>query len=443
MAISKTKSKIQIEIVNGTKPDIVISPERANKVIEYLKRARISMLLHTPFFGTMACHLKLVAADNWIDTAATDGRHFYYNHDFIEKLSPEERVFLFAHEVLHNVYGHTGELNRTGDRDRRLANIAQDYVINLDLVNAKVGTFPTSVPGLLDHKYAGLSSEEVYDLLFQEREKNKQSGGKGGMSDGDLDKLLDKLLDKHLEPGEGEDAGDKENDGTGKNGPIPMTAEERAGLRDEIREALLNAAQTAKAGSLPLGVQRIVGQLTEPKMNWKQILNQHLESLVLHDHSWMRTSRIGWDIDAILPGMLPGTEVNCVVAIDMSGSISAEQARTFLSEVKGIMDQFDEYKIHVFTYDTQVYNHKIFSNDGFEDIMTYEPKGGGGTDFNVIYDFIREQKIECPQVLNFTDMYPNSGWGVPDDPDKVIHVAHGTKTIQAPFGVTVYFDETA
>lgn len=437
MAIS---NKLKIEIVKGTKPPVEISPARLSKGVDLLRRARIGMLLQTPFFGTMACRLELVPADNWIETAATDGKHFYYNHDFIEKLAatdPEELIFLFAHEVLHNIYGHTGENNRTGDRDPRLANIAQDYVINLDLVNAKVGKFPTSVPGLLDRKYADLSSEEVYELLKEEREKSKKTGGRSGMSDGDLEDLLNKLLDQHLDP---DDAKPSEGANDGKNGPIQMSAEERAGLRDEIREAVLNAAQTAKAGSLPLGVQRIVGTLSAPKMNWKQILNQHLESLVLHDYSWMRISRIGWDIDAVLPGMLPGTEVNCVVAIDMSGSISVEQARDFLSEVKGIMDQFDEYKIHVFTYDTQVYNHKIFTNDGFEDITQYEPKGGGGTDFNVIYDFIRDQKIEAPQVLNFTDMYPNSGWGIPDDPDKVIHVAHGTKTIEAPFGITVYYE---
>lgn len=423
--------QIQIQVENGKVktevieiPKIEIPASRRAKVIDKLRTARINMLLNAPFFGSLACRLTLIPADDWVDTAATDGRNFYYNHDFVEKLNGEELVFLFGHEVLHNVYGHTEIGGRVGDRDKRLANVAMDYAINLDLVKHRIGKFPTSVEGLLDHKYEGMCFEEIYDLLNKQRKEK----GKNGMSDSDLDDLLDKLLDKHLEPGEG------------KDGKETGSATDRASLRDEMRAAIISAAQTCKnAGDLPLGVQRIIGQLTAPKMDWKQILNQHLESTNVYDHSWMKISRLGWDLDAILPGMLPGSEINCTVAIDMSGSIGQEQARAFLSEVQGIMDQFDEYKIHVFTYDTKVYNHKIFSSDGFEDIRAYEPMGGGGTDFNCIYEYLKDNDLKPDQLLNFTDMYPGGSWG--DESYCSTIFCSISKGIEAPFGTTIYVGE--
>ena len=100
--------------------------EEANKVVtvtnpkvdaearEKLITARIGLLLRAPFFGNLATRLTLINADAWCPTAATDGRKFYYNSEFIKKLPAKQVEFLFGHEVLHNVYDH---LSRRGERD--------------------------------------------------------------------------------------------------------------------------------------------------------------------------------------------------------------------------------------------------------------------------------------------------------------------------------------
>ena len=112
-------------------------------VREKLITARVGLLLRASFFGNLATRLKLVNADEWCPTAATDGRNFYYNSRFVNDLKPKEVEFLFGHEVLHCVYDHMG---RRGDRDAQLWNIADDYCVNADLKKHRVGEFITTVP---------------------------------------------------------------------------------------------------------------------------------------------------------------------------------------------------------------------------------------------------------------------------------------------------------
>ena len=169
-------------------------------VREKLITARVGLLLRASFFGNLATRLKLVNADEWCPTAATDGRNFYYNTRFIDMLKPKEVEFLFGHEVLHCVYDHMG---RRGDRDPQLWNVADDYCVNADLKKHRVGEFITTVPCLYESKYEGMSAEEVYDILYENAEKI------------DIGDLIDKLLDDHLD-GEGDgESGDKEGDQKG------------------------------------------------------------------------------------------------------------------------------------------------------------------------------------------------------------------------------------
>ena len=97
-------------------------PKLDREVREKLITARVGLLLKASFFGNLATRLKLVNADEWCATAATDGRHFYYNTRFVNMLRPKEIEFLFGHEVLHCVYDHFG---RRGERDPQIWNIAK------------------------------------------------------------------------------------------------------------------------------------------------------------------------------------------------------------------------------------------------------------------------------------------------------------------------------
>ena len=146
----------------------VTDPKVNAAALEKLITARVGLLLKAGFFGNLATRLKLKNADEWCATAATDGRHFWYNSNFINSLSLRECEFLFGHEVLHVVYDH---LSRREHRDPILSNIAADYCVNQDLVDHNIGTRITKVPILLNVKYRGMSFEEVYDDLFKNAKK--------------------------------------------------------------------------------------------------------------------------------------------------------------------------------------------------------------------------------------------------------------------------------
>jgi predicted metal-dependent peptidase len=392
---------------------------------ERLITARISLLLRHSFFGNLATRLKLINADEWCATAATDGVNFYYNSRFIMLLRTKEVEFLVGHEVLHVVYDHMG---RRGTRDPQIWNIADDYTVNADLKRHKVGEFITSVPCLYELKYDGKAAEEIYDDLM----KNVQQIS--------LQDLIDQLIDDHMD---GDD--DDDGDGEGEDGDKPgrgkrpkMSPEERERVRQEVKQAIINAAQSAEAGSIPKGVERLIKQHTAPIMPWRELIQTNLTSSIRTDFTWMRPSRKGWDMDAIMPGMTPGEEIDVVVAIDMSGSISAKQAQAFLGETGGMMDSFDGFKVHVFCFDTEIYNPQDFTSDNMDTIDSYVPAGGGGTDFDAIFKYLREEGNVPKRLICFTDGYPCGSWGDEDYCDTT-WIIHGSEDITPPFGTWAYY----
>jgi predicted metal-dependent peptidase len=424
--ISKSKSKKR-----SAKFDNLVGP--TDSKIDALARerlitARIGLLLRHSFFGNLATRMSLTNADEWCSTAATDGLKFYYNSRFIMMLKPKEVEFLVGHEVLHVVYDH---MDRRGNRDPQMWNIADDYAVNADLKRHKVGQFITTVPCLYEQKYDGKAAEEIYDDLMKNAEKI------------DINSLIDQMIDDHLDSQEGEgEEGDSEGDGNkpGKGKRPQMSPEERERARQEIKQAIINAAQSAEAGQLPSGVERLIRQHTNPQMPWRELIQTNLTSAIRSDYSWMRPSRRGWHMDAIMPGMTPGQEIDVVVTLDMSGSISDKQAQAFLGEIAGMMDAFDGYKVHVFCFDTKTYNPQDFTSENMDTIDSYEPQGGGGTDFDCIFEYLKEIGNVPKRLIVFTDGYPCGSWGDADYCDTT-WIIHGDKNPNPPFGTFALYDE--
>ena len=203
---------------------------------------------------------------------------------------------------------------------------------------------------------------------------------------------------------------------------------------------LAAAATTDGAGNLPAGVKRLIKDLTEPQMNWRELLRMQLESTIKSDFTWMRASRKGWHMDAVMPGMKLDPMIDIAIALDASGSISETMLKEFMSEIQGIMDSFPAYKIHVITFDTRAYNPAQYDSDNLDDICDYEVKGGGGTDFDCIFKYLKDNEIEPKRLVVFTDGYPCGSWGDENYADTV-WILHGTTTIVPPWGQHAYYDE--
>ena len=430
----------QSELKNFT-PDPDITPEALEimrvEVMDRIITARIGLLLRHPFFGNMATRLRIVAADEWLGTAAVDGRNLYYNTQFFNAMNNKEIEFVVAHEILHMVFDHMG---RREDRDPMIYNISADYIVNNTLVRDRIGTIPSIVQCYQDFKYEGWTSEEVYDDVYEEAKKNGE----------EYLKQLGEMLDEHLDMEDGDEGssdGDMGEDGNGNatSGSKPTySKEEEKQIKDEIKENMISAAQSAGAGNVPGAVQRIIKELTEPKMNWREIIRQSVQSSIRSDYTFSRPSRKGQMSGAILPSMDFQDTIDVAVCIDMSGSIGEVQGKDFLGEVKGIMDEFPDYNIKVWCFDTDVYNEEDFAANDGKDLLDYELMGGGGTDFMANWTYMKEQEYVPKKLIMFTDGYAWDSWGDPDYCDTVFVIhSNRDKNLEGPFGTSVHYDAAA
>jgi predicted metal-dependent peptidase len=390
---------------------------------EKLVTARVKMLFKQPFFGNIACRLQLVEVepDGWCTTAAVDGRNFYYNAEFVNKLDLDETVFLVGHEVGHCVYEH---FLRRGDRDPQIWNMAGDYKINAMLVREKIGRLIDKVKPLYDKKYESDEwwTENVYDQLKKDGVAPQQT------------------LDIHLDiEGDGDNGTNGNGTKDGQSKPT-ITKDDAKAIADELKNAVIQAAQSVGAGNVPGDIRRMIGELTEPKMDWRQMIRVTLESNLTSDFTFMTPNRKSQFNNVVLPGMLKDQQIDIAIALDVSGSISDADTRDFLSEVQGIMDQFQSYKIRIWCFDTEVSGYDEFTDDDGRSITEFEMTGGGGTKFMPNWDFMKARGIEPDQFIMFTDGEPWKSWGDPDYCDTMFLIKNPWSKPVAPFGQSVYYE---
>ena len=287
------------------------------------------------------------------------------------------------------------------------------------------------IPIYQDWKYDNWQSEAVYDDIY---EKAKENGKKFLEQMG---QLLDEHIDWEKKPGQSK----KGKGGKDKQRPY-YTKDEMKKIRDQVKENMISAAQSAGPGSVPAEIERMIKEVTEPKKNSREILRQQIQATIRNDYTFSRPSRKGWHTGVVLPGMNFDQQIDCAIAFDMSGSIGDDQAKDFLSEVKGIMDEFKEYNVKLWCFDTAVYNEKDFSSTDGEDFSNYQPIGGGGTEFMCNWEYMKEHDIQPKKLIMFTDGYPFGSWGEDDYCDTVFVIhGHHDKNFTAPFGITAHYED--
>ena len=422
----------------------------SDPVVDAIVKARVSLLFNQPFFGVLATRLQLVDASKWCKTAAVDGRHLFYNREFVKSLTDDELLFLIGHEVLHCAYDHLG---RRGGRDPMIFNAANDYIVNATLVDQKLGSMPKG--GLLDKRFtADMTSEEVYRIIFDD----VQAGRTKASSLTTMDQHLE--LGADAKDGKGED-GDPSGGGKADEDPDPgsetgvdysnhppvYTEDEMSSLRNELKAALINAVQS-NTGNAPAGLIRMLNDLVNPTINWKELLTQSIQATFKDDYSFNSPSKRSWGINGaascVLPGQKPANTIDICISLDTSGSISNDIFASFLSEVRGIVEQYTDYRLHIWCIDAAIYNPKIFTPDNVEDLEAYQPAGGGGNDFPLNWTYMRDEQVQPELFVVFSDGYPCGSWGDPDYCDTIFVIKNEwDKTIQAPFGLTVYMDGDA
>ena len=384
----------------------------SNEALNKLTKARATLILDHPFFGELAMRLKLIDGEGLVTamgplkTMAVDGKHLYYDTDFVLKLSMKHLLFVLAHEVMHCVWDH---LTRISGRDPRKWGVATDLVINNYLKNYKdkSGQRPFEMPsmGLWSKEFSGpqWSADAVYNKL-------PDSSGTDGSSG--LGEALDILI------------------------PGPVGQQDRASQNQMSREwkiATIQAANSAKLqGHMTADLERFLNELMKPQVNWVEKLRNFFTSIARDDYNWTRPNKRFEDV--YMPSLYNEVMGEIVVVVDDSGSISNKMLNVFGAEIKAIMEDMRPRKTHLIFCDSSVKRHYELDP---EDTLPLKIHGGGGTDFRPPFELVEEKEINPMCLVYLTDLQGPAGKYPPDYPVMWVSV---TDELEGPWGETLHID---
>lgn len=374
---------------------------------KHLTRGRIRLLLTQPFFGVQIAKMGAVERDD-IPTMATDGTRLFFSPTFVERISEAEVLGVLCHEVLHIAYGHH---LRRGTRDPRLWNVACDYAVNLIVVEAGM-SLPAGA--LLCWNFQGLSAESIYDLLLQQV---KEDSGKAVPEDDDWE--IGAVLDM------------ANADGT------PLSTYERTAAlhENEISISLAAAAALAK-GCLPGELHRLINETAGGHVRWDEELKQTFASTLATDYTWSRPNRRHIGAGLYLPGMVSQGAGEVVIGVDSSGSITGPLIDAFWAVVDDIVAQANPQRVHIVWCDCKVQHVQTFEQG---EQLSPEARGGGGTDFRPVFDWVDEEGIVPQALIYLTDMEGRFPLEAPAYPTIWVK----TTDVEAPFGSEIRIDVEA
>ena len=377
-------------------PEVVehLPPADEKRIERLLAKARTALVLEHPFIGNVALNLPYVP-DYTIKTAATNGKNIRYNPHFMDSLNDEERKFVVAHECLHPMLEHTF---RRGERNHRVWNQAADYVINKLLDDEKIGKMPQG--GLLDnniHNAGNGTTEGIYNILPQPDDDGNNGHG---------------------------DPLDDCNDG----GDTPA---DKAQQEAEWKVRVAQAAQAAKMmGKMSAGLERLVGEILKPKVDWRDVLRKFLEKCKSDQRTWSKFNRRFLAQGIYLPSVSGESLGEIAFAVDCSGSITQEVIDQFAAEILSAKEDGNPTKIHVVYFDSEVSHYESYGRD---DDLDIKPHGGGGTAFSPVFEYFAEHDINPVACVFLTDLCCSDFGDQPDYPVLWVSTDEGT----APFGEVV------
>jgi len=381
---------------------------------EWVTKARID-IMRDPVFCAFCAVLSCgdLTLDRDIPTACTDGWNIRINPDFADKLTLPELRFVLIHEGMHIAFQHLHVWRDLWKRDAQGTNVAADMFINLAIVQADGHRGFVSMPDIgikPDVQYADMSVQQIYDRMKQ-NPPPPQGGGSGEGQSG---------IDDH------------DWEGAAQQSPAEQ-AERAEKVAQAVRQGEIVRQRTNKGSGTSAGV---FGALLAPSVDWKQALRQFFTDQCSgqDDSSWRKLNRRYIASDVYMPAMVGEQIGEVVIGFDTSGSCfgTAEMTR-FVTEVRTLIEETCPAKCHVVYWDTQVVGHQEFSDGQFA-VASLQPRGGGGTNGAVLFDYLREKKINPVAVVQLTDGDVGN-WGKSDWPTLW---AVTKKRNRAPYGTTIH-----
>ncbi len=374
-----------------------------------LKKAHIALMKHkeTALYSGVIL-MGTSAVDDGVPTAYTDGRNKRYGRAFMEKLTDSQLRGLIMHENLHVALKHVGRFTKEFKDEPMLINVATDYAVN-DVIMSMEDKGFCELPegGLYDAKFHNWSAREIYNYLKstlppQPKVSISLSGGNG--KDGEEGQGQSQSIKISIDGKESTVTTTDEHDFGAKE----MSPAEQAQLSDAIDRALREGG--ILAGRMGAKMPRQIGELLEPKVDWKDALREFVTSSTRgsDEFTWRKFNKRMVANDMYMPSLENESVGELVVAIDTSGSIGGVELTEFATELASICDAVEPSKIRVLWWDTEVHGEQVFSDNYTNIASMLKPQGGGGTHVGCVSDYIVKNKIVAEGVLVFTDGYVES-----------------------------------
>ena len=414
--------------------------------------ARVAFMRQAPFFAYFYYDQIKEYPTMSMPTAATDSKRLFYNPAWFAALRPPERCFVLAHEMYHVIWQHCQRAKiylrdkhvEGTPYDHELMNHAEDYVINADLINLKIGL--CNPEWLYDPRISGTDNiVDVYKKLWCDADLDR-----GGMQQKQVQPGLPAPTPQTSggnTPGVTYGRGSQPDktakaNGGGFDDVRPPLVDPITGTDDEIgeiafKEAVARAAQAAKAvGKMPGSLQRLVDELLEPQVNWKDRVRMLITGQIGKFHeNWATPNRryIVMPQIVYMPGKRGHGADTVAVWIDCSGSVEDREYDAFFSEVGGIIQDVRPKRLLVGWCDAIVQRTEWVSTlDEVYGLMREPVPGRGGTDFRPPFEWMEENEVFPETCIFLTDM-----WGpFPQNPGYPVVWCASTDR-RGPFGETV------
>ena len=354
----------------------------------------------------MVGKISIVESEHY--TASTNGRDAKYGRTFVDSLTDKELAFLIMHENMHKCYRHLTTWRKLWEVNAGIANNACDFVINIQLHDMDPQETCLAFPrdkttgqriGCFDERFRGMDAKQVFDILMEEGGDEGEDGDEGDGPSGGKDsdeggngtkrKGFGKFptLDEH----EWEDA---------KSG---MSEDEKKQLERDIDQVLRQGG--IYAGKVGGNMPREIGELLKPKIDWRAVVQRFVRtSLKDRDSaSWRKAHKNFLWQDVILPSILGKRMKWLVIGMDTSGSIQGQLLTDFLSEMNGCLASVGADRVDVIYWDAEVAGHETYKGNTKNIVHQTNPKGGGGTDPDVVVDFMQEKRMTPDALIMLSD----------------------------------------
>lgn len=396
-----------------------MTEQRKRKLRNRIEASRSRLMISQPYFALLLMYLKFVAVSD-MKKISTNGRCIYFSPNFIEKLYDYELDYILCHQVMHIIWGH---IWRTHDLAGEAFHYTSDVFVNTMLFQCGFDDEKYPHFGNLDIREpmevsnpVKLSYEELilpYGFsLFDEKTKSRYFPDTDDYWDSNDNGSLGELI-LNLPKSESIVRGSYEGSGgsdykEGEDGEPDNNALKQAwrDLASSLAKNLKTTDDSSKgAGGMPEFMKRLVKQTKDADLDWRKILNDFLQERIC-DYSFSPPDRRFSETDFFLPDFNEKEYVSkdVLFMVDTSGSINDKELSSVYSEIKGAIEQFDgklSGKLGFFDWDVK--EPQPFEN--VDDLTRIIPYGGGGTDFTVIFEYIKENySNELPAcVVIFTD----------------------------------------